>query len=125
MRLSCKLGVDLKDPVSFIETNIDRNRFFSRRFSRKKPTIIMAFRQCFFKTTLTDQNSSTKVLQNIIAPNCTIWPSELNQKGFSCFPRNIPYRARPKGPPFQFFSALRDFFPINFFHKRVPNTLTY
>ena len=35
---------------------------------------------------VTDQNSSTKVLQNIIAPNCTIWSSELNQKGFSCCP---------------------------------------
>ena len=35
--------------------------FFSRRFSRKEPTIVMAFRQCFFcKTTWTDQNSSTK-----------------------------------------------------------------
>ena len=24
--------------------------FFSRRFSREEPTIVMAFRQCFFKT---------------------------------------------------------------------------
>ena len=40
------------------------------------------------------------------------------------FPRNIPYRARPKSPPFQYFSALRDiffriFFRI-FFPQRVP-----
>ena len=40
------------------------------------------------------------------------------------FPRNISYRARPKSPPFQFVSALRDiffgfFFEI-FFPQRVP-----
>ena len=41
------------------------------------------------------------------------------------FPRNIPYRERPKSPPFQFFSALRDiffriFFSKFFFLKRSP-----
>ena len=40
------------------------------------------------------------------------------------FPRNIPYRERPKSPPFQFFSALRDiFFGIffrNFFSSKGP-----
>ena len=36
------------------------------------------------------------------------------------FPRNIPYRARAKGPPFQFFSALRDFFSEKFFPKGSP-----
>ena len=62
-----------------------------------------------------------KVPQNFKeTPNCTCWPKKLNQKGF---PRNIQYRTRPKRPPFQFFSALRDFFrkkisqssPFNFF----------
>ena len=33
------------------------------------------------------------------------------------FPRNISYRARPKSPPFQFFSALRDIFFRIFFSK--------
>ena len=33
------------------------------------------------------------------------------------FPRNISYRARPKSPPFQFFSALRDIFFSDFFSK--------
>ena len=33
------------------------------------------------------------------------------------FPRNIPNRARPKSPPFQFFSALRDIFFRNFFFE--------
>ena len=88
---------------------------FSRRFMKWNATIIVAF--LFFQSTRTDQNSSTKVLQNIIAPNCTIWSSELNQKGFSCFPRNIPYPARPKGPPSYFFSALQDFFPEKIFPK--------
>ena len=41
------------------------------------------------------------------------------------FPRKIPNRARPKSPPFQFFSALRDiffriFFSKFFFRKRSP-----
>ena len=36
------------------------------------------------------------------------------------FPRNIPYRARPKSPPFQFFSALRDFFSELFSSKGLP-----
>ena len=92
---------------------------FSRRFMKWNATIIVAFR-FFFQSTRTDQNSSTKVLQNIIAANCTIWSSELNQKGVSCFPRNIPYPARPKGPPFHFFSALRDFFSGKFFSSKGP-----
>ena len=40
------------------------------------------------------------------------------------FSRNIPNRARPKSPPFQFFSALRDiffeFFFRNFFSPKGP-----
>ena len=30
--------------------------------------------------------------------NWTIWPNELNQKGFPFFPRNTQYRAKLKGP---------------------------
>ena len=55
---------------------------FSRRFMKWNATIIVTL---FVLSTRTDQNSSTKVLQNIIASKCTIWSSELNQKGFSCF----------------------------------------
>ena len=81
----------------------------------------MAFRQCFFK----DQNRPEltkivlpKVLQNLQkTPKCTWWPKELNQKGF---PRNIQYRTRPKCPPFQFFSALWDFFRKKIFVKVFP-----
>ena len=40
------------------------------------------------------------------------------------FPPNIPYQARPKSPPFQFFSAMRDiFFRIffsEFFSSKAP-----
>ena len=39
---------------------------------------------------------------------------------FPVFLRNIPYRPRPKGPPFNFFSPLRDFFFEQFFPQRVP-----
>ena len=81
----------------------------------------MAFRQCFFK----DQNRPEltkivlpKVLQNLQKmPKSTWWPKELNQKGF---PRNIHYRTRPKGPPFQFFGHCGTFFEIFFFVKVFP-----
>ena len=38
------------------------------------------------------------VLKSYTKYYCTICPRELNQKGFSFFPRKIPYQARPKGP---------------------------
>ena len=57
-----------------------RVSIFSWRFMKWNATIIVLF--FFF-----NPHELTKiVLQNIIAPNCTIWSSELNQKGFSCFP---------------------------------------
>ena len=59
----------------------------------------------------------SKVLQNFKASNCTFW--ELNQKGISFFPRNIQYRARLKGLPFQFFGTVGLFSNV-FFHQRVP-----
>ena len=43
------------------------------------------YSDCFFQSTRTDQNSSTKVLQKLMVSNCIIWPSELNQKGFPSF----------------------------------------
>ena len=91
--------------------------FFSRRFMKWKATIIVTL---FFLSTRTDQNSSTKVLQNIIASKCTIWSSELNQKGFPVFPRNIPYRARPKTPPFHFFRHCDTFFSKKNFSPKGP-----
>ena len=38
--------------------------------------------------------------------NWSICSRELNQKGYSFFPRNIQFRARPKGTAFQFVSVL-------------------
>ena len=80
-----------------------------------------------------------KILLHQIAPfGLANW----TKKVFPVFPRNIPYRARPNGPPFSFFAVLRQngcwkppkgppfqffwhcetFFQKKFFHKRVPNS---
>ena len=45
-----------------------------------------------------------------MVPNWIVWPKEVDQKNCSFYQRNIQYRARLKGPPFQFFSALWVFF---------------
>ena len=45
----------------------------------------------------------------------------LTKKVFPVFPRNIPYRARPKGPPFIFFGTARLFF--DFFPQMVPPSI--
>ena len=95
--------------------------FLVGAFLKKRVDYSHGFSSVFFK----DQNRPEltkivlpKVLQNLQkTPKCTWWSKELNQKGF---PRNIQYRTRPKGPPFQFFSALWDFFRIFFFVKVFP-----
>ena len=77
----------------------------------------MAFPQCFLRPpelTKIVQQKFSKILLHQIAPfGLANW----TRKVFPVFPRNIPYRARPKGPPFQFFSALWDFFPEILFHQ--------
>ena len=61
------------------------------------------------------------VLQNIIAPNCTIWSSELNQKGFSCFPAEHTIPGETKGSPLTiFFRHCETFFRKIFFLKGSP-----
>ena len=61
----------------------------------------------FFYTTEVMKIVLPKVQQNFKkTPNCFRWPKELNQKGFA---RNMQYRRRPKGPPFQFFGIARLF----------------
>ena len=94
--------------------------FFSRRFMKWNETSIVAF--LFFQSTRTDQNSSTKVLQNISAPKCTIWSSELNQKCFSCFPAKHTIPGEIKGSPLSVFSGTvkfvsenETFSPLQFF----------
>ena len=59
-----------------------------------------------------------KVLQNFEkTPKCTLWPKELNQKGFPC---NIQYRTRPKGPPLDFFRHCATFVQKSFSTKVSP-----
>ena len=58
--------------------------------------------------------------QNIIAPNCTIWSSELNQNGFSCFPAYHTIPGETKGSPFHFFRHCETFFPEIFFPEGSP-----
>ena len=82
---------------------------FSWRFSWKESTIVMAFRQCFFWYTRSDQNSSTKFFVFMVS-DWTIWPSELNQKYFSIFPTLHTRQGETKGSPFSFFSTLWDIF---------------
>ena len=78
----------------------------------------MAF--LFFQSTRTDQNSSTKVLRNIIAPNCTMWSSELHQKGFSCFSAYHTIPGETKGSPLPIFFGTARLFFRKFFSRRVP-----
>ena len=83
--------------------------FFSRRFMKWNATIIVTLSFFFNPLELTKI-----VLQNIIVPfGLTNWTKNVSP----VFERNVPYRARPKRPPFQFFSALRDFFSENFSPK--------
>ena len=79
---------------------------FSRCFSWKEPTIVMAFRQCFFflknRYTWSDQNSSAKR-----STKFHLLAQGTEPKKF--FPRNIHYRARLKCPHFQFFGIVQVF----------------
>ena len=45
------------------------------------------------------------------------------RKVFPVFPRNIPYPARPKGPPSNFFGTARHFFRKFFFLKGSPPSI--
>ena len=78
----------------------------------------MTFRQCFFKIFFDTPDVARivppKVLQNFKLP---LLAQGTEPKRFRC---NIRYRTRLKGPPFQFFSALRDFFLENNFPKGSP-----
>ena len=90
---------------AFLKTRVDYSHGFSSVFHFDTPEIT--------KVVL------PKVLQNFKkTPNCTCWPQETNQKGFSFFPQNIQYRTRLKGPPFSFFGIARLFCEKN--SQRVP-----
>ena len=73
----------------------------------------MAFRQWFFDFFF-DTPEVTKIVLPKVTQNlyCSCWPRELNHEGF---PRNIQYRARPKGPSFQFFFGI-----ARLFSEKIP-----
>ena len=89
---------------------------FSRRFMKWNATIIVTL---FF-----NPHELAKIVlrsyTKFYGVKGATWPSELNQKAFSFFSRNIQYRKRLKGPPIQFFSALRDCFSKKKFPKGPP-----
>ena len=112
-----KISAECQNHSKTLMFNLDPPLFFSRRFSRKESTIVMAFRQCFLRPPELTKIVLPKVLQKFQkTPKCTCWPKELNQKGF---PRNIQYRTRPKGPNFRFFRHCATFFQF-FFIKGFP-----
>ena len=62
-----------------------------------------------------------KFYKILLHQNALFGLANWTKKVFPVFPRNIPYRARPKTPPFHFVSALRDFFfRKKNFPQRVP-----
>ena len=69
------------------------------------------YRHGFSSVFFFDTPEVTKIVpQNFMVSNWTIWPTELNQKGFPFFPCNIHYRARLKGCLSDFFGIVRVFF---------------
>ena len=92
--------------------------FFSRRFMKCNATFIVTL---FFLSTQTDQNSSQKFYKILW---CQIAPFGLANWTKMVLPvltPNIPYRARPKSPTFQFFfGTARHFFRI-FFRNFFPS----
>ena len=63
-----------------VELSLSRQIFFSRRFMKWNATIIVTFFNPHELTKIVPK-SFTK----FYGPNWIIWPSELNQKGFSSF----------------------------------------
>ena len=83
----------------------------------------MAFRQCFLRppelTKIVLQKFYKMLLHQIAPFGLANW----TRKVFPVFPRNIPYRAKPKGPPFSFFRHCETFFPKKNFPQRVSPSL--
>ena len=87
-------------------------RFFSRRISREKSRLqSWLFVSVFLRPPEVTKIVLSKVLQN--------FKFHLLAQGTE--PKNFPLcRTRPKGPRFQFFSTLRDFFSENNFSPKGP-----
>ena len=89
---------------SFPEKRVDYSHGFSSAF--------------FFDTPEVTKTVLPKVLQN---PKLYLLVQVTEPKRFSFIPRIIQYRTRLKGPPFSFFSTLRDFFRKKF--PKVPPSI--
>ena len=89
--------------------------FLVGAFLKKRVDYSHCFLSVFFDTPEVTKIVLPKVLQNFLL---YLLDQGTGPKRFFLFPRNIQYRARLEGPPFQFFSGLRDFF---FGKKFSPN----
>ena len=87
---------------------------FSRRFMKWNATIIVTF---FFYPHELTKIVLQKFYKILLHQNALFGLANWTKMVLPVFPRNIPNRARPKSPPFQFFSALRDIFFGIFFSK--------
>ena len=104
--------------------NFSKKWCFSRHFSSEKsPTITVASFLFFF---VRPQTSSCMYhfLQKLLKL-LRLSPANANLVQrvpfiFYLFLRNLQNRTRPKGPPFNFFGAVRNFFPKNFMSQRSP-----
>ena len=76
----------------------------------------------FFQSTRTDQNNSQNFYKILLHQIALFGLANWTIKVFPVFPRNIPYRARPKGPPFIFFGTAR-LFSEKKFPQRVPHSI--
>ena len=86
-------------------------------FLKKRVDYSHGFSSVFLRPPEVTKIVLPKVLQNFEkTPKCTWWPKELNQKGS---PRNIQYRARPKGP-LDFFRHFANFVQKFFSTKGSP-----
>ena len=103
----------MESPCNMVLTILEV--LFSRRFSREKSRLYSwLFVSVFLRPPELTKIVLPKVLQN--------FKFHLLAQGTEpkSFPHNIQCRTRPKGPPFQFFSALRDFFSEKNFPQKVP-----
>ena len=105
--------------------------FFSERFSWEEPTIVMVFRQCFFFI-FSRPPEVTKIILPEVLQNFKfhLLAQGTKPKRFSpFFLRNVHYRARLNGPPFQIFrhcATFYRFFPTGIFaysnlHGKIRN----
>ena len=91
---------------------------FSRRFMKWNATIIVTL---FFYPHELTKIVLQKFYKILLHQNALFGLANWTKKVFSVFPRNIPYRARPKTPPFHFFRHCETFlFEKKIFPKGSP-----